>query len=126
MCFKIIARILAFSAAADEASMKMPKSFRRIAFFLFTLGVMLCLSAASAYAQCALSSPFTTWNVTSGNWNSSLNWNGGIPNSLTNACLTNGTAGTPATTTLDIVGAAVLSLQVGQCHVTARVQQRMK
>ncbi len=49
----------------------------------------------------------TIWNDGNGNWSVAGNWTAGVPNSVTNAIITNGSS-----VTVDI-GGQVASLQVG-------------
>ncbi len=71
----------------------------------------LCLAVDPADGQCTLANA-SRWNVVSGAWETAANWTaGGIPNGG-NACLTNGTAVTPAATTMN-AGESVGNLQIG-------------
>jgi hypothetical protein len=74
------------------------------------VSVLAALSAAPALAG---GSVCPSWNVTSGNWSVAGNWFLNLPpTASTNACLVNGTSGTPATTTLD-ASQSIQSLTVG-------------
>src|ERR1022692_167377 len=82
---------------------------------LATLISLACFGASEANAQCAtLGGTVSNWTLAgSGNWNTSGDWSGGVPNSATtSACIINGTAGTPTAVTLN-VSATVDDLQLG-------------
>src|SRR5438128_944064 len=65
---------------------------RHTVLFVFTLLILGCFSAPSAYAQCVLTSPNSCINAGAGNWSNGLNWSGGVPDSTaTNVCITNAT-----------------------------------
>jgi fibronectin-binding autotransporter adhesin len=75
--------------------------------------IVLLVMTASAYAQCD-----TSWTAISGSWSNPLNWSSNpiFPNSKsTSVCLTDGTAGTPATTQLN-VGVSIDNLEVGSSN----------
>src|SRR5271166_4334518 len=73
----------------------------------FATLVMLCLYSTTAFGQCSLLGA-TTWSDGNGDWNNGLNWMGGVPNSSTNACITDGTSAVTLATT-----GSVDSLQLG-------------
>ena len=74
----------------------------------FGAALIVALAAASAVAQCTLSSPDTWSHGSSSNWNNGTNWSGGVPNSSsTNVCITDGSS----TVTLD-TNVSVASLQL--------------
>ncbi len=80
------------------------RCFRGVTFLAFLItAVAFC---TSAFGQCN-----TSWigPASGGVWNTSGNWNGGIPTSGTNACIDNGNAQHSAVT-LNIGGAQVLNL----------------
>ena len=67
----------------------------------------------TAFGQCTLSGPVSTWNDGTGNWSNGSDWTGGVPNSSTqNVCITNGTMGAPSVVNLDI-NASINDLQLG-------------
>ena len=71
------------------------------------------LYSTTAFGQCTLSGPVSTWNDGTGNWSNGSDWNGGVPNSSTqSACITNGTMGAPSVVNLNI-DASINDLQLG-------------
>ncbi len=72
--------------------------------------VMFCLASTTAFAQCTLTGTVSTWTDGNSNWLNATNWNNGVPNSTTSACITDGTS----TVTLDANNSlSVLDLQIG-------------
>jgi hypothetical protein len=84
----------------------------RIVFTLCSL-VVFCFYSAMAFGQCTLASPDSWHTSGTGQWTNAGNWSGGLPTSVTNVCITNGTSGTP--TVVNGVGnpGEVASLQLG-------------
>src|SRR5271167_881313 len=77
---------------------------------LLMLVLSLSFAAASARAQCTLSGTVSTWIDGNSNWLGAGNWNSGVPNSTTSACITDGTS----TVTLDSNQVlSTLDLQIG-------------
>ncbi len=69
----------------------------------FTALMMLCLCSITAFGQCTLSGPLSSWNAGTGDWNNGSDWVGGVPNSQTQSvCITNGTMGAPSVVNLNI------------------------
>ncbi len=67
----------------------------------------------TAFGQCTLSGPVSSWNDGTGNWSDGSDWNGGVPNSSTQSvCITNGTMSAPSVVNLDI-SASINNLQLG-------------
>ena len=67
----------------------------------------------TAFGQCSLSGPVSTWNDGTGNWSNGSDWVGGVPNSSTQSvCITNGTMGAPSVVNLNI-DASINDLQLG-------------
>src|SRR5215470_6496208 len=94
--------------------MNMPRlRHHHLVYSALVIFVYVFFTLSSAYSQCTLAGA-SSWNATSGNWNVDTNWSpSGVPNSSgTNVCLTNGTAGTPASTVLNI-SVSIASLQLG-------------
>ena len=72
--------------------------------------VMFCLASTAVFAQCTLTGTVSTWTDGNSNWLNALNWNNGVPNSTTSACITDGTS----TVTLDTNQTlSTLDLQIG-------------
>ena len=70
----------------------------------------LRLASTTAFAQCTLTGTVSTWTDGSSNWLNATNWNNGVPNSTTSACITDGTS----TVTLDANQTlSTLDLQIG-------------
>lgn len=63
-------------------------------FALFSL-LVFGFSSAIAFGQCTLASPDSWQTSGTGQWTNAGNWSGGVPTSSTNACITNGTSGSP-------------------------------
>ncbi len=75
--------------------------------------VMLCLYSVTAFGQCSLSGPVSSWTGGTGDWNDAGDWSGGVPNSPTQSvCITNGTMGAPSVVNLNI-DASINDLQLG-------------
>ena len=75
--------------------------------------VLLCLCSTTAFGQCTLSGPVSSWTGGTGNWNDAVDWNGGVPNSQTQSvCITNGTMAAPSVVNLNI-DASINDLQLG-------------
>ena len=73
----------------------------------FAALLMLCLYSTTAFGQCTLSGPLSSWNAGTGSWSNGSDWTGGVPNSSTqSACITNGTMGAPSVVNLDISAGA--------------------
>ncbi len=71
------------------------------------------LYSITAFGQCTLSGPVSSWNDGTGNWSDGSDWNGGVPNSSTQSvCITNGTMSAPSVVNLDI-SASINNLQLG-------------
>lgn len=85
---------------------------RRIVFTLCSL-VVFGFYSAIAFGQCTLGSPDSWQTSGTGQWTNAGNWSGGVPTSSTNACITNGSSGSP--TVVNGVGnpGVVASLQLG-------------
>jgi fibronectin-binding autotransporter adhesin len=82
---------------------------RLSAVFLAVL-LMFCLASTTAVAQCTLTGTVSTWTDGNSNWLNATNWNNGVPNSTTSACITDGTS----TVTLDANQTlSTLDLQIG-------------
>ena len=80
----------------------------RCAGAFMALLAVVCFSATAALGQCTLGGTLTTWTDGNGDWNTSGNWDSGVPNSSTNACITDGTSAVTLSTT-----GSVDSLQLG-------------
>ncbi|HEY4930282.1 MAG TPA: hypothetical protein VII23_01820 [Terriglobales bacterium] len=83
---------------------------RLVAVSLAFLGIF-CLTSTTSLAQCTLTGTVSTWSLgASSNWLNAANWNAGVPNSATSACITDGTS----TVTLDANQTlSTLDLQIG-------------
>jgi hypothetical protein len=81
------------------AEKKLGRYAIRWAGALVALLVLLCFSTPAALGTgCStLAGTVSTWTDGNSNWNGDGNWNAGVPNSTTSACITNGTS----TVTLD-------------------------
>ena len=83
--------------------------------FVFALCSLLAFGLYSgiAFGQCTLSSPDSWQSTGTGSWTNGGSWSGGVPTSSTNACITNGSSGSP--TIVNGVGnpGVVASLQLG-------------
>jgi len=73
--------------------------------------VMMCLSSSAALGACpTLAGTVSTWTDGNSNWLNAGNWNSGVPNSTTSACINDGTS----TVTLDANQVLnTLDLQIG-------------
>ncbi len=72
--------------------------------------VIFALASTTAFAQCTLTGTVSTWTDGNSNWLNASNWNNGVPNSTTSACITDGTS----TVTLDANQTlSTLDLQIG-------------
>jgi hypothetical protein len=94
----------------------MPARFNRYTLSVFFASFALgSFSIPAAYGQCGLlAAPSTSAVAAGGDFNTAATWDNGAPNSSTNTCIINGTAGSPATITLAANQTGnVLNLQVG-------------
>ena len=81
---------------------------------IFTLCSLLVFGfySATAFGQCTLASPDSWQHTGTGTWTTAGNWSGGVPTSSTNACITNGTSGSPTVVNLTSFS-EVNNLQLG-------------
>ncbi len=96
--------VASFSKTLDKTLLS------RTLAFVVALVATLTLAQAAAFGQCTLTGTVTTWTDGNSNWLNALNWNNGVPNSTTSACITDGTS----TVTLDTNQTlSTLDLQIG-------------
>ena len=96
--------VASFSKTLDKTLLS------RTLAFVVALVATLTLAQAAAFGQCTLTGTVSTWTDGNSNWLNALNWNNGVPNSTTSACITDGTS----TVTLDTNQTlSTLDLQIG-------------
>src|SRR5664279_4851342 len=95
--------------ARSSVGLRASAAVRLFAVSLAVL-VIFSLTSITAFAACTLTGTVSTWNDGNSNWNNGANWIGGVPNSTTSACITDGTS----TVTLDGgQSLSTLDLQIG-------------
>jgi hypothetical protein len=80
--------------------------------------LLTCLYSTAAFGVCTLGGTVSRWTSGNGDWNSSNNWSSGVPNSSTNACITDGTSAVSLATngsvdSLQIASGNALNLNFG-------------
>src|SRR5271169_2426192 len=98
-----------FAASSRIQNLRLALPPKTLALAL-AVTLMLSLAPTTTFAQCTLTGTVSTWTDGNSNWLNGANWNAGVPNSTTSACITDGTS----TVTLDSNQAmSTLDLQIG-------------